>query len=285
MGSVPHHQPALARRSVSIFNIGIMVINDRGGKLSPRVGKELTAQNVAAPEVIGAKIVSSSASASTVIFTNTLVHVLIVLQQCASSGATCHPVSGNCSCTPGYTGPLCELPCPNKTFGEGCKQKCSCPDGHNCDHVTGGCIRCQPNTWGPACRENCTCSSEGTALCSREDGRCFCEANYRGSNCEEHCPFGFYGDGCLPAPVNASCSCPSSLFLCDPVLGCICPLGQHCGIETENQVILCQDVDGNVLGCSKLIMVARLRWACFNPPIQTTHSTSPCLSLFSLSSS
>ena len=125
-------------------------------------------------------------------------------------GATCHPVSGNCSCTPGYMGPLCELPCQNKTFGEGCQEKCSCPDGYNCDHVTGGCLRyqlnisqqnsrhhfrCQENTWGPACRENCTCSREGTALCSREDGRCFCEANFRGSNCEEHCPFGFYGDG------------------------------------------------------------------------------------------
>ena len=74
MGSVPHHQPALARRSVSIFNIGIMVIVR--AKISPRVGKEPTAQNVAALEATGAKIVSSSASASTVIFTNTLGHVL-----------------------------------------------------------------------------------------------------------------------------------------------------------------------------------------------------------------
>ena len=43
------------------------------GKLSPRVGKEQTVQNEAASEETGARIASSSASASTVIFTNTLV--------------------------------------------------------------------------------------------------------------------------------------------------------------------------------------------------------------------
>ena len=43
------------------------------GKLSPRVGKEQTVQNEAASEETGARIASSSASASTVIFKNTLV--------------------------------------------------------------------------------------------------------------------------------------------------------------------------------------------------------------------
>ena len=153
-------------------------------------------------------------------------------------GGTCHAVSGECSCTPGYSGALCQRPCRNNTFGEDCEGQCSCPPGHNCHHVSGECVQCRPNTWGRACGQKCTCSSPGTALCSSQDGRCFCEANYFGVNCDQHCPFGFYDDICLSAPLNSSCSCPSDLFSCDPRLGCVCPLGQHCGIETDSQVEL-----------------------------------------------
>ena len=114
-----------------------------------RVGKEPTAPNEAVQEETGARIVCSSVSANMV----RLIWHLHPLPGCnfmplisAHPGATCHPVSGNCSCTPGYMGPLCERPCQNKTFGEGCQEKCSCPDGYNCDHVTGGCLRYQLKT-------------------------------------------------------------------------------------------------------------------------------------------
>ena len=135
---------------ISIMMISIMIISMMKitHDIIIRVGKEPTAQNEAAQEETGARIVCSSASANMV----RLVWHLIPHPDCnfmplisAHPGATCHPISGNCSCTPGYTGPLCELPCQNKTFGEGCQEKCSCPDGYNCDHVTGGCLRYKLN--------------------------------------------------------------------------------------------------------------------------------------------
>ena len=33
---------------------------------------------------------------------------------------------------------------------------------------------------------------------------------------------------------NSSCSCPSDLWKCDPEHGCVCPLGQDCGIEERS---------------------------------------------------
>ena len=70
MGSVLLHQPASAKRWVSIFNM-IVRVNISESKPS-RVGKELTVQNAAALEETGARIVSTNASANTVIFANTL---------------------------------------------------------------------------------------------------------------------------------------------------------------------------------------------------------------------
>ena len=38
-----------------------------------------------------------------------------------------------------------------------------------------------------------------------------------------------------PAAIqNSSCSCPSDLWKCDPEHGCVCPLGQDCGIEERS---------------------------------------------------
>ena len=36
----------------------------------------------------------------------------------------CDPVTGNCICKPGYTGLLCDRPCPYSFYGDGCSQQC-----------------------------------------------------------------------------------------------------------------------------------------------------------------
>ncbi|NXR10194.1 MEGF6 protein, partial [Semnornis frantzii] len=64
----------------------------------------------------------------------------------------CHPVTGTCSCAPGWT-------------------------GHNCQRV------CDAGRWGPDCAHRCNCSnSDGS--CSAETGQCLCDAGYTGSRCQ-----------------------------------------------------------------------------------------------------
>ena len=56
-----------------------MIVRVKVSESKPcRVGKELTAQNAAAPEETGARIASSNASASTVILTNALVYPVLM---------------------------------------------------------------------------------------------------------------------------------------------------------------------------------------------------------------
>ena len=45
----------------------------------------------------------------------------------------------------------------------------------------------------------------------------FTTPNLAISRCEDWCDEGYYGEGC-----NQACECPSTNYLCHPVLGCIC---------------------------------------------------------------
>ena len=59
-------------------------------------------------------------------------------------------------------------------------------------------IHYQDGRYGAGCRASCHCDTNGTALCSHLDGRCFCEGNYFGERCDLFCPFGFDKNmGCL----------------------------------------------------------------------------------------
>ena len=40
------------------------------------------------------------------------------------NGAKCDPVNGSCTCTRGWKGFHCDLPCPKGSYGLGCQQKC-----------------------------------------------------------------------------------------------------------------------------------------------------------------
>lgn len=45
------------------------------------------------------------------------------------NGATCDPVTGTCTCQPGYIGPLCDQACPRGKYGINCKDECRCQNG------------------------------------------------------------------------------------------------------------------------------------------------------------
>ncbi|KAJ9598401.1 hypothetical protein L9F63_010923, partial [Diploptera punctata] len=65
-------------------------------------------------------------------------------QEClCKNGAECHHVTGDCTCSHGWTGNTCDIPCPKGTYGNGCINECNCStDGKNstCHHVTGDCL-------------------------------------------------------------------------------------------------------------------------------------------------
>lgn len=63
---------------------------------------------------------------------------LILIMACS-----CHPLSGECTCSAGWTGLYCNETCPAGYYGEGCTFPCSCANGADCHGVTGGCI-CAP---------------------------------------------------------------------------------------------------------------------------------------------
>ena len=61
----------------------------------------------------------------------------------SSTSLSCHPMSGECACKPGWSGLYCNETCSPGFYGEACQQICSCQNGADCDSVTGECI-CAP---------------------------------------------------------------------------------------------------------------------------------------------
>lgn len=62
---------------------------------------------------------------------------------CSSTSLSCHPMSGECACKPGWSGLYCNETCSPGFYGEACQQICSCQNGADCDSVTGKCV-CAP---------------------------------------------------------------------------------------------------------------------------------------------
>ncbi|KAK2504456.1 hypothetical protein MC885_011561 [Smutsia gigantea] len=67
----------------------------------------------------------------------------------SAKGASCHPVTGTCTCRPGWSGHHCNESCPAGFHGSGCRLPCTCQNGADCHSVTGSCT-CAPGFMLPA---------------------------------------------------------------------------------------------------------------------------------------
>ncbi|KAG7255691.1 hypothetical protein CRUP_032979 [Coryphaenoides rupestris] len=62
------------------------------------------------------------------------------LESKVKSDPSCHPLSGECSCSSGWTGLYCNESCPSGYYGDSCGSACDCAHGTECHSVTGSCI-------------------------------------------------------------------------------------------------------------------------------------------------
>uniref|UniRef100_A0A8C3BTM0 EGF-like domain-containing protein n=1 Tax=Cairina moschata TaxID=8855 RepID=A0A8C3BTM0_CAIMO len=155
------------------------------------------------------------------------------------NGGRCDPLGGQCQCAPGFTGEQCQERCPVGRYGQGCRQSCDCANGGHCFHVDGACLceagyqgsrceepRCLPGLYGLQCQSRCLCHPQHSLSCHPLLGECSCRPGWAGLFCNESCPPGSFGAGCLQ-----SCLCLNG-GTCDGTTGrCHCPPGytdEHC---------------------------------------------------------
>uniref|UniRef100_H2T7C3 Platelet endothelial aggregation receptor 1 n=1 Tax=Takifugu rubripes TaxID=31033 RepID=H2T7C3_TAKRU len=145
----------------------------------------------------------------------------------------CDTKTGQCQCAKGFTGDRCNEECAAGTYGQDCKGVCDCANGARCYNIDGGCL-CEPGFHGPQCRERmcalgkygmhcentCLCQDKHTLSCHPMKGECTCQPGWAGLFCNETCPHGFYGHGCLEP-----CLCVNG-GVCDGSTGqCQCASG------------------------------------------------------------
>ncbi|XP_035671103.1 multiple epidermal growth factor-like domains protein 11 [Branchiostoma floridae] len=108
-------------------------------------------------------------------------------------GVSCDRWSG-CVCPSGWTGTVCQTPCPVDTYGLGCRNECHCHNGAVCDSTDGRCNctygwygtncnkPCPPGLYGWRCRHVCGCKNN--AICHHVDGSCKCVSPWTGRWCD-----------------------------------------------------------------------------------------------------
>lgn len=129
------------------------------------------------------------------------------------NGANCHPETGLCICTPGWTGTVCANRCVPGTYGENCSKLCECFNNGSCHHITGECL-CAPGYTGNKCLDSCpqnmyglncteTCRCKNGAACDISSGFCLCDKGWVGLECSERmCAPNYYGENC-----TKTCEC------------------------------------------------------------------------------
>ncbi|XP_060064498.1 delta-like protein D isoform X2 [Ylistrum balloti] len=141
------------------------------------------------------------------------------------NNATCDKMTGQCTCSKGWTGVYCQDECPRGTYGANCSQTCRCDvtschpvDGCICRSVGQNCYTvCPPLTFGSDCSGKCLCLEIATQDCGVLDGSCTCKPGWTGTFCNQLCPVGSFGDGC-----QQTCECKSNEY-CTPTTGtCLC---------------------------------------------------------------
>uniref|UniRef100_A0A915Q1P9 EGF-like domain-containing protein n=1 Tax=Setaria digitata TaxID=48799 RepID=A0A915Q1P9_9BILA len=135
------------------------------------------------------------------------------LQECqCHNDATCDPANGECSCTDGWAGADCSVPCPSgeeKTCLSSCpcvhgvcagaSTKCTCHPGYTGAFCS---EKCPFGTYGKKCAKKCLCVHG----CDSRTGTCIrCPAGQSGELCEQSCPLEKWGQNC-----SNHCSCSES---------------------------------------------------------------------------
>uniref|UniRef100_M3YKH0 Multiple EGF like domains 10 n=1 Tax=Mustela putorius furo TaxID=9669 RepID=M3YKH0_MUSPF len=155
-------------------------------------------------------------------------------QECqCHNGGTCDAATGQCHCSPGYTGERCQDECPVGTYGVRCAETCQCVNGGKCYHVSGSCLceagfagercearLCPEGLYGIKCDKRCPCHLDHTHSCHPMSGECACKPGWSGLYCNETCSPGFFGEAC-----QQICNCQNGAD-CDSVTGkCTCAPG------------------------------------------------------------
>ncbi|KAF3688778.1 Multiple epidermal growth factor-like domains protein 11 [Channa argus] len=160
------------------------------------------------------------------------------------NGGLCDHITGQCQCAAGFSGRRCQDDCPVGTFGLQCNQRCECQNGAKCHHINGACLCetgfkgpncqerfCPPGLYGLICDKYCPCNTTNTVSCHPLSGECTCSAGWTGLYCNETCPPGYYGEGCmLPCSCSNGADCrPVTVILDVPLRGedcaSVCPPG------------------------------------------------------------
>lgn len=100
---------------------------------------------------------------------------------CRNDGI-CHPASGRCVCTPGWTGPNC-------TEGEWTQPRAKRSSKWQVNKGSHGgfvCVvflpECPAGFYGADCRQRCLCQNGAT--CDKTNGKCTCGSGWMGTACE-----------------------------------------------------------------------------------------------------
>ena len=107
--------------------------------------------------------------------------------------------TARCACGPGFTGPVCAVPCPGGAAPCGGHGACgTAPDGAAqcaCDPgwAAPGCVNCAPGHAGPDCGRRCPAHCGGHGACATgttAGGECECVRGWAGAQCTVECPGG-----------------------------------------------------------------------------------------------
>ncbi|XP_059490943.1 multiple epidermal growth factor-like domains protein 10 [Neocloeon triangulifer] len=165
--------------------------------------------------------------------------------KCAcQNNAFCSTVDGECDCRhesgvngtrgvalAGWTGLICDRPCPRGRWGSLCSFECPCIEGQGeCDPQVGECqcltgfmerecaLTCNHLKYGINCNKKCHCGEHADS-CDHVTGRCNCHKGWHGWICDSRCEDGFWGEDC-----NQTCNCGPGIVPCRQNNGSIC----HC---------------------------------------------------------
>ncbi|GFX21494.1 multiple epidermal growth factor-like domains protein 6 [Trichonephila clavipes] len=154
--------------------------------------------------------------------------------------AKCRADKRGCVCRPGYTGILCDTPCPEGRHGKKCRERCICRGEEVCDHMTGACYcpygtkgdegvcrkGCPKGTFGQQCERKCPKSCP-TGYCQLHNHNfCICPPGRRGRRCTTRCPHSYYGPNCLKMCKCIRYNTQNNTETCHPQTGqCNCKEG------------------------------------------------------------